>query len=140
MMYLAVKYALFAGIATLANIGSQYAFLLVCDHPLCIYPAMACGTLAGLVIKYLLDKRYIFYHRTESAREDLAKFIIYSFMGIVTTLIFWGTELLFHHLFDFPQAKYLGAAVGLTVGYIMKYHLDKRFVFREWKGGGSPDA
>ncbi|TFH39067.1 MAG: GtrA family protein [Chrysiogenales bacterium] len=137
MMYLALKYALFAGIATLANIGSQYAFLAVCDNPLCLYPAMACGTLAGLMIKYVLDKRFIFYHRTETAREDLFKFVVYSLMGVFTTLIFWGTEILFHHLFVFPQAKYLGAVIGLTVGYVTKYHLDKRFVFRNWKEAGA---
>ncbi len=134
MMYLAVKYAIFAGIATAANIGTQYACLRLYGGPFSLYAAMAAGTLTGLALKYVLDKRYIFYHRTDGARDDLFKFFVYSSMGVVTTLIFWGSELLFNHLFSFPEAKFIGAVVGLTIGYITKYNLDKRFVFREKTG------
>jgi putative flippase GtrA len=130
MIYLALKYAIFAGIATLSNIGTQYACLEIYAGPFSLYAAMACGTLVGLGIKYVLDKKYIFYHKTDGARDDLFKFIIYTFMGGFTTLVFWGSELLFNYLFHFPQAKFLGAAIGLTIGYIIKYNLDKRFVFK----------
>ena len=133
MIYLAIKYALFAAIATGANILSQHLCLQLYGGPFSLYAAMAAGTLVGLVIKYVLDKKFIFYHTTAGARDDMRKFIIYSSMGVFTTLIFWGSELLFNHLFTFPEAKYLGAAIGLGVGYITKYNLDKRFVFREWQ-------
>jgi len=133
MIYLAVKYAIFAGIATAANIGTQYLSIRAYTGPFSLYAAMAAGTLVGLVIKYILDKRFIFYHQTAGARDDLFKFTVYTFMGVFTTAIFWGSELLFNHLFTFPEAKYLGAVVGLTIGYITKYNLDKRFVFRDWK-------
>lgn len=132
MIYLAVKYALFAGIATGANILSQYICLEIYDGPFSLYAAMAAGTLVGLAIKYVLDKKFIFYHETAGARDDVRKFIIYSSMGVFTTIIFWGSEILFDHVLAFPQAKYLGAAIGLGIGYITKYNLDKRFVFREW--------
>jgi hypothetical protein len=26
--------------------------------------------------------------------------------------------------------RYLGGVIGLTIGYLAKYHLDKRFVFK----------
>lgn len=133
MIYLSVKYALFAGIATAANIGTQHVCLAVYDGPFSLYAAMAAGTLVGLVIKYVLDKKFIFYHETAGARDDLFKFIVYTFMGVFTTAIFWGSELLFNYLFAFPEAKYLGAVAGLSIGYITKYNLDKRFVFRDWK-------
>jgi len=133
MIYLAVKYAIFAGIATAANIGTQYLAMRSYTGTFSLYAAMAAGTLAGLVIKYILDKRFIFYHQTAGAKDDLFKFIVYTLMGVFTTVIFWGSELLFNHLFSFPEAKYLGAVVGLTIGYITKYNLDKRFVFRDWK-------
>ena len=52
-------------------------------------------------------------------------------MGIVSTVIFGGTELLFDAVFHrFGNAKYFGVAIGLTIGYIGKYFLDRRFVFR----------
>lgn len=131
MIYLAAKYAVFAGLATAANIGTQYLVLQAYKGPFSLYAAMAAGTIVGLVIKYILDKRYIFYHTTAGMRDDLFKFVIYSAMGVITTLIFWGTELLLHFLLPWEWAKYAGAAVGLTVGYLTKYQLDKRFVFRD---------
>jgi len=130
MIYLAAKYAVFAGCATAANIGTQYLFLQAYKGPFSLYAAMAAGTIVGLVIKYILDKRYIFYHTTDGMRDDLFKFIIYSAMGVITTLVFWGTEILFNFLLPWEWAKYAGATIGLTVGYLTKYQLDKRFVFR----------
>jgi putative flippase GtrA len=90
---------------------------------------MFIGTLAGLVAKYILDKKYIFYHTPQNKTDDAKKFILYSFMGIFTTIIFWGTEIAFNALFQSPNAKYLGATIGLSIGYIIKYFLDKKYVF-----------
>jgi len=92
---------------------------------------MAIGTLNGLILKYFLDKRFIFNYQTNSKTEDAEKFFLYSLMGIVTTLIFWVVEISFDYFFKHPAAKYYGAVLGLTLGYIIKYQLDKRFVFRQ---------
>ena len=35
----------------------------------------------------------------------------------------------FYYLLPNPNAKYIGAVIGLSIGYIIKYFLDKRFVF-----------
>lgn len=126
---IAVKYAIFAGIATLTNISVQRISLWIYDERYSLYIAMFFGTLFGLIVKYVLDKRFIFYYRINTWRDDLIKFILYSFMGIFTTLIFWGTELVFDSIFAFDEAKFLGAIVGLSAGYTAKYFLDKRFVF-----------
>jgi len=48
-------------------------------------------------------------------------------MGVFTTFVFWGFEIVFDYLFD---KKYTGAIVGLLIGYIIKYNLDKKFVFK----------
>lgn len=61
--------------------------------------------------------------------DDGKKFILYSSMGVVTTLIFWGTELGFEFIFATKFMRYIGGIIGLTIGYTVKYHLDKRFVF-----------
>jgi putative flippase GtrA len=92
---------------------------------------MFSGTLAGLVVKYILDKKYIFYHMPKNKKEDGIKFLLYSLMGVFTTLIFWGFEIAFDYLSDHKNAKYLGAVIGLSIGYIVKYYLDKRFVFKD---------
>lgn len=129
-MTIAIKYLLFAILASLVNIASQYASLIIYSGLYGLYMAMGWGTLAGLVVKYVLDKKYIFYCEVQSRREDAQKFIFYSLMGVITTLIFWGFELSFNALFHFEAAKYIGALLGLLIGYIIKYHLDKRFVFQ----------
>ena len=90
---------------------------------------MLIGTLSGLVVKYTLDKKLIFYHAVENKKDDVKKFALYSLMGIFTTIIFWGTEIAFDALSQNPNAKYLGAVIGLSIGYIIKYFLDKKFVF-----------
>ena len=52
-------------------------------------------------------------------------------MGILTTIIFWVVEIGFDIIFKFDSAKYIGATIGLSIGYIAKYILDKNFVFKE---------
>jgi len=90
---------------------------------------MTAGTLAGLIAKYVLDKRYIFRYAASHLREDALKFFAYSMTGVLTTILFWGTEIFFASFFNHSQAKYAGACLGLTVGYVMKYFLDKHLVF-----------
>lgn len=126
---LVTKYTLFAAIATLVNVFFQHFSFYFYRGVYSLYSAMAVGTIAGLIVKYLLDKKYIFYFETKNSIQDIQKFIIYTFMGIFTTFIFWGTELLFNAVWDYEVSKYIGAVVGLTIGYITKYQLDKKYVF-----------
>lgn len=129
-MKTAIRYTLFALISTLVNLLAQYVSFALYSGFLDLYVAMAVGTLAGLVIKYVLDKKFIFYHEVKSKKEDARKFFLYSLMGVFTTFIFWGFEIMFDTLFSGESAKYIGAVIGLTIGYVVKYYLDKRFVFK----------
>ena len=123
------KYSFFAFIATAINLGMQFISFRCYQGVYDIYLAMFLGTGTGLVTKYILDKLFIFYYQVQSKKEGLKKFILYTVMGIITTVIFWGFELTFNSVFSFDSAKYLGAMIGLTIGYITKYFLDKKFVF-----------
>jgi putative flippase GtrA len=128
---IALWYALFALISTVVNIAFQYISFLVYDGYLSLYAAMIAGTAAGLVLKYILDKKYIFFHTPKNKRDDGKKFFLYSLMGIFTTFIFWGFEIGFDYMFESQNAKYIGAVIGLGIGYIVKYFLDKKFVFKD---------
>lgn len=128
---IALRYILFAIISTIVNLLFQYASFAVYSGFLSIYVAMFFGTLSGLIVKYVLDKKYIFFHTPKSKKDDGKKFILYSLMGVFTTFIFWGFELGFDYAFESKNAKYLGAVVGLSIGYITKYFLDKKFVFKD---------
>lgn len=126
---LAVKYAIFALIATAANIGAQDLAVRAYSGTGAIVTSIVVGTGVGLVVKYLLDKRYIFLFRAASVAHDTRTFALYTAMGLATTVIFWGFEFGFHYLFATREMRYLGGAIGLAIGYLAKYHLDKRYVF-----------
>jgi putative flippase GtrA len=128
-MYLTFKYTVFAGVATTLNIVAQDVTVRLYAGPMWLYASMAVGTLTGLLVKYFLDKRYIFFYASKNLVEDGRKFVLYSFMGIGTTLIFWGAELFFEYVFHSRVMRYSGGIIGLFLGYWVKYHLDKRFVF-----------
>ncbi|MEM7669469.1 MAG: GtrA family protein, partial [Pseudomonadota bacterium] len=49
--------------------------------------------------------------------------------AVLTTVIFWGTEVAFYWHFGSEEMRELGAVLGLTVGYLIKYQLDRRYVF-----------
>lgn len=125
-------YALFALISISVNLITQWPFFRFFSGPWVLYAALASGTFTGLVTKYMLDKRWIFYYQPASKQDNVFKFALYSLMGVVTTIIFWGMESAFFYLFDFSASQYAGGALGLTVGYTFKYFLDKRFVFRTY--------
>jgi putative flippase GtrA len=126
---LAVKYAIFALIATAANIGAQDLVVRTYNGSGAIVPSVVVGTGVGLVVKYLLDKRYIFRFRALNVAHDTRIFALYTAMGLATTVIFWGFEFGFHYLFATREMRYLGGVIGLAIGYLAKYHLDKRYVF-----------
>ena len=129
-MLLVLKYSLFALIATIINLFTQFISLAIYSQDFSLYIAMFFGTLTGLIAKYILDKKYFFYYVVKDKKEDSQKFILYSIMGVFTTLIFWGFEIGFDYIFDSEIAKYIGAIIGLSIGYITKYFLDKKFVFK----------
>ncbi|MBD3755807.1 MAG: GtrA family protein [Gammaproteobacteria bacterium] len=128
-MKIALIYTIFAAIATAANILSQEISLRLYDAAFSITLSILVGTAVGLVVKYGLDKKYIFQYQTQSLAHDSRTFTLYTLMGVVTTVIFWGMEFGFDALFGSKEMRYLGGVIGLAIGYYVKYQLDKRFVF-----------
>lgn len=122
-----VRYAACCALAMMANLGMQFLAREGFGQPLIV--CLIFGTGAGLVLKYVLDRNFIFEGRGVGLRRDSARFIIYSLFGLVTTMLFWGAEwaatLISHH----PYSLYFGGALGLVVGYAIKYYLDRRWVF-----------
>jgi len=129
-MKMTVIYVLLALIATVANIGSQDLVVRAYHGAYAIPLSVFAGTAVGLIVKYFLDKRYIFRFRTRDAVHGSQVFLMYALMGLATTVIFWGFEFGFDHLFESKSMRYVGGIIGLAIGYASKYYLDKRFVFR----------
>ncbi len=128
-MKLVLLYSLFAVLAMAANILAQEAALLIYGDAYAMAFAILSGTAVGLVVKYLLDRHYIFQASARPLHRDLGQFIAYGSTGVLTTLLFWGTEIAFDLLFENRAARYAGAVLGLSIGYVIKYRLDRRFVF-----------
>ncbi len=128
-MKIATKYAIFAVFATVANIASQDLSLNLYDERYSVIASVMVGTAVGLIVKYILDKKYIFQFRVKDTAHDARVFTLYAAVGIITTAVFWGFEFGFDYLFQSKTMRYTGGVIGLAIGYYMKYQLDKRFVF-----------
>lgn len=126
---LAFRYSAFAAIATVVNIVMQEVSLAVHRDEYSLAISILIGTGAGFLVKYILDKYFIFFDRTTHMSTVLWRLTLYGFSGVLTTLVFWVTEIGFWHIWNTEAAKYTGAVLGLTMGYVIKYLLDRRFVF-----------
>ncbi len=132
---LCVKYFGFAVLAIMANLLVQRAVFATWQAGETFVVAIALGTVVGLVVKYWLDARWIFY--SDRPRSDLGQFGRYTITGVVTTFLFWGFEWVGWYLSGDHQIRELAAIIGLSLGYLLKYQLDKRFVFAGMTNGES---
>lgn len=128
---LVLRYAFFAVLATLANLATQRAVLWFGDSGTLFALAVAAGTAVGLVLKYVLDKRWIFGDMSVGVNAHSRRFSLYTAMGLVTTAIFWGMETASWLVWQTDAMRELGAVLGLSIGYVVKYNLDRRFVFTD---------
>ncbi|SOC83154.1 GtrA-like protein [Ensifer adhaerens] len=128
---LILRYSAFAVIATLINLGSQRIVLMFGSSTLHFAAAVIVGTGTGLVVKYILDKTWIFFDTEVGIEAHGRKFTLYTVMGLVTTAIFWSMESAAWFMWRTEAAREIGAVIGLAIGYVVKYHLDRRFVFTD---------
>ena len=126
---IAILYTLFAVLSTAINIGSQMLSIWIYRGPFSVEFSIFIGTAIGLPLRYFLEKQYIFKFTSNNLVHDGKLFVFYSAMGVITTLIFWGTEYAFHLIYDNDVMRYLGGMIGLSIGFYVKYHLDKKYVF-----------
>ncbi|UWM85200.1 MULTISPECIES: GtrA family protein [Rhizobium] len=126
---IAVRYIAFAILSTLTNFAVQAAVVKIYPSQ-SLVPSMLAGTAAGFGLKYFLDKRWIFFDRYDSHGDELLKIVLYGLFSVVTTIIFWGFETAFWAVWRTDLAKYAGGAIGLAIGYVSKFALDRKFVFK----------
>ena len=125
------RYTAFAILATLANLATQRLVLSLAEGSQGFVLAIGSGTVVGLFLKYFLDKRWIFFDTSSGIAVHGRKFTLYTVMGLVTTLIFWGSETTFWLVWQTDLMRELGAVLGLSIGFVVKYNLDRRYVFTD---------
>ena len=127
-MNITLPHLIFAPLDTVANMAAQDTLLRVYGSPMHMWALVLLGTGVGFVVKYVLDKRYIFC--TRDAAKDGRTFALHAALGLVTTAIFLGFEFAFHVWFHGARGmRYLGGRIGVALGYWAKYCLVKRYVF-----------
>jgi putative flippase GtrA len=124
-----LRYVLFAVLAGVANLLAQAATAKALPM-LPLMAAILVGTIVGFVVKYVLDKKWIFQDAFTRDLAEAQKVAKYGIFSVATTFVFWGTELAFWHIWQTDLAKYSGAVLGLAVGNWIKYLLDRRYTFR----------
>ncbi len=125
----AVLNSLFAGLPVVVNIGSQMPSMHIYSGVYAVKILIFIRTLARLSLHYFLEKRYIFSFQLKNIKHNGQLIILYSFMGVFITAIFWGTQCAFHLIFTTDVIGYVGGVLGLSIGYYIKCQLNKRFVF-----------
>ena len=124
-------YFIFAFISTVINLFIQRLVISLNDENQFLFLAIFLGTLFGLITKFYLDKNFIFLESAKKIKNNSRLFALYTLMGLVSTLIFWIIESIFWFTWKNDLMRELGAILGLTIGYSIKYNLDKNFVFNK---------
>lgn len=97
---------------------------------LSFWSSYALGLFVGFVIKYLLDKKYVFNDGYENRKAETKKAGLYAFMSILCTILSVGITGSFKIVVGVQFAKRIGWFLGLLFGYTAKFFLDKKYVFK----------
>ncbi len=125
-----LRYLASAVVSVLANLAAQEATVRAAPlAPLMV--SITVGTLVGFFVKYAVDKTWTFRERYTTPIAEARRIGLSGLLSVLTTLIFWAFELGFHAIWQTDLAKYMGAVLGLGIGYVIKYALDRRLVFPE---------
>lgn len=143
-----VKYISFAFLAFLVNTGvfhtadlllqgiinsDNFSILIFKGDDIRFWLAYGMGLFAGFVLKYFLDKKFVFSDQRETRKKEVKKVLLYALMSIITTIILTLVVAGFKAYVSRERAKDIGLIIGLLIGYTTKFFLDKKFVFTQKK-------
>ena len=80
------------------------------------------------IIKFFLDKFIVFKAIDRKLKQTSKEFIKYFVFAILTTLENIGIQFILSNLFGSPLE--LSVIIALSIGYITKFFLDRRYVFK----------
>ena len=125
----AIAYIVGALGAIVCNLGLQRViFAIAPNQDGILMIALAVGTAGGLCVKYAWDLCVVFSWAKPQWRNP-QQFASYGLTGVLTTLIFWGFESLAWLASGNHLIREAGALIGLSLGYWIKFVIDRRFVF-----------
>lgn len=83
------------------------------------------------IVKFILDKFVVFEKKEVDVKETSKEFSLYFVFAIVTTLENIGIQFLLSNFLNTPLI--VSMIVALTIGYITKFFLDRKYVFKAQK-------
>lgn len=81
------------------------------------------------VVKFALDKFVVFQKRQVDVRETSKEFSLYFGFAILTTVENLAIQFIMSNFFNSPLL--ISILVALTIGYITKFFLDRKYVFQK---------
>jgi hypothetical protein len=121
---IAALYTLFAAFSAMINIGAQILSIRAYKGLYSVELSILIGIFVSAPLRYLLEKCHVFVFKSNNAAHDVKLFFQFSFMGLLTTIIFWGME---YDAID--TMRYISGLTGLLIGFYMKCQLNKKNVF-----------
>ncbi len=79
------------------------------------------------IIKFFLDKYLVFKKTSLKIKETSQEFFKYFGFAILTTIENIGVQFIFTNVFNTPLE--VGFLIALSIGYITKFFLDRKYVF-----------
>jgi putative flippase GtrA len=137
---LMLRYAGFALLSTAINCLVQFFILHTLAGSLAIYIALAFGTGAGFVSKFLLDRNYVFYHVSSGYKQEVWVSICYLGTSVIMTLAYLSFQTFVYFEYGDGAFYYISACLVLCLGYSAKFLIDGRFVFTSGPQRGAPVA
>ncbi len=121
-----ILYVVFAAFAICLNMFVQNLMFALWPLGGAIFVAMPVGAGVALLTKYFLDRRYVFASERSASRIEFLK---YALTGGFITAVFFVTEYAIWIIYQTDYARNVGIVIGMTVGYTLKYVLDRHFIF-----------
>ncbi len=79
------------------------------------------------IIKFFLDKYIVFKKSSLKMKETSQEFFKYFGFAILTTILNIGIQFILTNVFNAPLE--ISFVIALSIGYITKFFLDKKYVF-----------
>ena len=108
----------------------EFFQIMYCSTAIINMPELI-GSIAAVgityIIKFFLDKYFVFKKSSLKLKETSQEFLKYFGFAILTTIENIGIQFLLTNFFD--ASLEISFIIALSLGYITKFFLDKRYVF-----------
>ena len=109
--------------------GNDFIQAFYCLSPIDMPELVGSIVAVGItyLIKFFLDKYLVFKKTSLNVKETSKEFFKYFGFAILTTILNIGIQFIFTNLFNAPFE--VGFLFAMSIGYITKFFLDRKYVF-----------